>query len=59
MPEVREIQTQVVDQHCPSCGKGWMRPTGIVKPTNPPYFEHACTSCGHKTDYGVRFPYNV
>ena len=59
MPEVREMQSQVVDQRCPACNNGWMRPTGIVKQTNPPYFEHMCANCGHKTDYGVRYPYNV
>jgi len=59
MPEVREVNTQMVDQRCPVCNNGWMRPSGIVKPTNPPSFEHTCTSCGHKQEYGVRFPYAV
>ena len=59
MPEVRNVQSQQVDEKCPDCGQGWMRPTGIVKPTLPPQYEHACNACGSKRDYGVRYPYVV
>jgi len=59
MPEIRTTQVQQADQRCPKCNKGYMRPTGIVKTTNPPQYEHACTICGHKQDYGVRYPYNI
>jgi len=59
MSEVRQVQTQQVDQRCPACGNGWMRPNGVVKTTNPPAFEHSCTSCGHQQTYGMRFPYSV
>jgi len=59
MPEVRKVESQVVDQKCPSCNNGWMRPTGLVNQTTPPSYQHACTICGHKATYGMRFPYNV
>ena len=59
MPEVRNVQTQQVDEKCPQCNTGWMRPTGIVKTTNPPQYEHACNVCNSMRDYGVRYPYNV
>ena len=36
MPEVRKVETQQVDERCPVCKNGWMRPTGIVLTSNPP-----------------------
>lgn len=59
--EVREIKTQSMDQKCPSCGNGWMRPTGIVmgQGTGSPQYPHRCTSCGHESVYSMRFPYVV
>jgi hypothetical protein len=59
MPELRQVQAQQMDQQCPSCGQGWMRPSGIVNQTNPPSYEHSCTSCGYKQTYGMRYPHNV
>ena len=59
MPEIREIQTNAMDQRCPACSQGWMRPDGIVKPGTVPMFEHVCSACGYKQDYGMRYPYNV
>ena len=57
MPEVRQVQTKQVDEKCPTCGNGWMRPNGIVAGGNQ--YEHSCTSCGYKQYYSVRFPYIV
>lgn len=57
MPEVRKVEAQQVDERCPVCGKGWMRPTGIV-PSEGQY-EHSCNSCGYKATYPVRYPYVV
>ena len=57
MSVVRQIQTQQVDQPCPVCQKGWMRPTGIL-PSEGQY-EHSCNSCGYKAIYTVRYPYLV
>jgi predicted RNA-binding Zn-ribbon protein involved in translation (DUF1610 family) len=59
MSEVRQVQTNQVDQKCPACGNGWMRPNGVVQTTNPPQYDHACTNCGHTQTYGMRFPYTV
>lgn len=59
MPELRNVQARHMDQKCSACGNGWMRPNGIVNPTNPPSYEHSCTSCGAKATYGVRYPQTV
>jgi hypothetical protein len=58
-PIVRNVQTQQVDEQCPSCGKGFMRPTGVVKTTTPPQYEHSCTACGYKNSYSTRYPFLV
>ena len=59
MPEVRETRVQQVDQRCPVCNKGWMRPTGIVLTTEPPQYPHKCSSCGYEAVYPMRYPYTV
>jgi hypothetical protein len=59
MPELRQVQYQQMDQKCPSCGNGWMRPTGIVTSQTPPQYAHRCTSCAYEAVYGMRFPYVV
>lgn len=59
MPEVRNVNVQQIDEKCPVCGKGWMRPTGIVVTGQPPQYEHRCTACSYTQSYGVRFPYSV
>lgn len=59
MPETRQVQTTQVDERCPQCGNGWMRPTGVINTTNPPTYQHSCTACGAVRDYGVRYPYSV
>jgi predicted RNA-binding Zn-ribbon protein involved in translation (DUF1610 family) len=59
MPVLRKIKTEYADEKCPQCGKGWMRPSGIVQPTTPPQYEHSCTNCGHKQTYGIRYPYII
>ena len=59
MPELRQVQSQQMDQQCPACGQGWMRPNGIINQTNPPSYELSCTSCGHKQTYGMRYPHTV
>jgi len=57
MPEVRETKVKQVDQKCPVCQKGWMRPTGIVITGEPAQFEHQCTVCGWKNMYTERYSY--
>ena len=59
MPEVRQIQTSQVDEKCPVCQQGYMRPTGIILTSQPPLFEHKCTNCNYKQNYTVRYPYIV
>ena len=63
MPEVRNIQTQSVDERCPICGNkpngGWMRPNGIVLMSNPPQYPHKCTSCNYEQTYSVQYPYYI
>ena len=41
---------------CPSCHKGFMLVTGVMKTSMPPYYEHKCKSCGHKEDYRETYP---
>lgn len=36
MSEIRNVQSQSVDEKCPECRQGWMRPNGVVQTTNPP-----------------------
>lgn len=57
MPEVRKMEAQYIDEKCPVCGNGWMRPTGIV--LNENQYEHKCNSCDYKQIYSVRYPYTV
>ena len=59
MSEIRNIPSQQMDEKCPICNSGWMRPTGIVVPNNPPQFEHRCTNCNYKQNYSVRYPYVI
>ena len=54
MQEVRNGQTVQVDQKCPVCGNGYMRPNGIVQGNQ---YEHSCNSCGYKQSYPIRYPY--
>jgi len=55
MPESRKIETTQIDERCPVCHKGWMRPNGIVP--SPGLYEHQCTSCQYKQTYSVRYPF--
>ena len=59
MSEIRNVNSTQVDERCPSCNQGWMRPNGVVQTTNPPQYEHSCNACGHKQTYGMRYPYTV
>ncbi|MFW6311365.1 MAG: hypothetical protein ACOC1K_03930 [Nanoarchaeota archaeon] len=59
MPEVRNVQSQQVDERCPVCKEGWMRPTGVVLTTQPPQYPHKCNKCNYEQTYQVRYPYIV
>lgn len=54
MPETRKVQTTQVDERCPVCREGWMRPNGIIQGNQ---YEHSCTKCGYKQSYQIRYPY--
>jgi hypothetical protein len=58
MEEVRKIESVQVDQKCPLCNNGWMRPTGIIVGV-PALYEHKCTQCDYKQSYPIRYPYIV
>jgi predicted RNA-binding Zn-ribbon protein involved in translation (DUF1610 family) len=52
--EVRKGEQIQVDQKCPVCGNGYMRPNGIQAGNQ---YEHSCNSCGFKQSFPVRYPY--
>ena len=56
MEEVRKVESTQVDQKCPICGQGYMRPTGVSVASS---HEHKCTSCDYKQSYPIRYPYIV
>jgi len=58
MPEVRKVTTDQVDERCPVCKEGWMRPNGIVFQTASSKYEHQCTNCNYKQSYSVRYPHS-
>lgn len=59
MPEIRNVKSEQMDEKCPVCGKGWMRPTGIVITGDLTQFEHKCTNCDYKNNYSIRYPYLI
>ena len=59
MPEVRKVKVQQMDEKCPICQQGWMRPSGIVITGDPPLFQHKRTACGFHNSYNVRYPYTI
>lgn len=52
--EVSKGNQVKVDQKCPVCGAGYMRPNGIVQGNQ---YEHSCNSCGFKQSFPMRYPY--
>ena len=58
MTEIRsQVLTWVTDMVCNTCGKGNMRPTGIVLTSMPPKYPHVCDKCGYQEAYNNQFPY--
>ena len=57
--EVKKVEVVMVDEKCPQCNKGYMRPTGIVLTSNPPHYPHKCNKCGYEQTYGNTFPYTM
>jgi len=48
--------TYKVEYVCDVCAKGTMEATGSVVCTNPPQYQHICTSCGHEGYLENRYP---
>lgn len=58
--EVREVKVKQVDERCPICGKGWMRPNGIISGQSPyVQHQHKCTNCNYVQNYPITYPYTV
>ena len=57
--EIRDVKTKMADERCPVCKIGFLRPTGVVFPTNPPQFPHKCTHCEYGATFPVRYPYII
>lgn len=56
--EIRKIvRTYSVDKSCDECKKGFMRPTGTVLTSCPPWYPHVCNNCGYKENYRKSYPY--
>ena len=58
--ERREVRVFQIDYRCPKCGKGYLRPTGILCGTNPPVRPHKCSNpdCDYvETIKGNAYPY--
>ena len=58
--EKKEVRVFQIDYHCPKCGNGYMRPTGIVCSANPPVRPHKCNNpdCDYsETITGNAYPY--
>lgn len=46
MPQTYKVKYPVqVDYLCDECGEGYIRPTGMVLTTNPPWHVHRCPYC--------------
>jgi len=58
MEEIKEVKTVKVDYKCPKCEQGYLRPTGICYPMNPPLYPHKCTHCEHGETFSNKtYPY--
>lgn len=50
-----KAETFVVTYHCPKCQET-MTYTGVMLPSNPPWYEHVCT-CGHSERLRRTYPW--
>jgi hypothetical protein len=58
MEQIKEVRTVQVDYKCPKCEQGYLRPTGICHPMNPPLYPHKCTNCEYgETFSDKKYPY--
>lgn len=54
--EEHQITTHELDYRCDSCGKGNLRPTGVMLLSDPPKWPHACTECGAQQTFDTKYP---
>jgi len=54
----REVRTKQVEYWCDECGRGVMRPMGVmlVQLSNPPRYEHRCPLCGAVANLSRQYP---
>jgi hypothetical protein len=58
MPEEKKpLKSFSIDYICDVCGKGHMRPTGVVYERMPPLFVHECDKCGQGMNLDHHYPY--
>lgn len=50
-----QLETWRIDRIC-ECGKGRMRPTGLVLTVDPPQYPHACSECSRTQNFGTTYP---
>ena len=51
-----EVKTYKATAYCDKCEEGKMIPTGILKASNPPKYEHKCTECGYTRNFREPYP---
>ncbi len=57
MPErTYEVKTVGVDYECDACHAGTMQQTGIMLPSDPPWWRHKCSNCGLVEDLRQKYP---
>lgn len=58
MTETRvPVQVVMVDRTCEKCGTGLMRPTGMMLPSQPPWYVHRCNGCDAHANFNVSYPH--
>jgi hypothetical protein len=54
--EQTEVKVYMVEYRCDKCGNGYLKPTGSMLASSPPWYPHECDFCGdiskfHKEKY--------
>lgn len=52
----KDVKTIKVYMQCNVCEEGSMIPTGSVRMSSPPQYEHRCSHCDEVACYHVRYP---
>lgn len=60
MEKRTEVKTFLVKYICDGCNEGEMIPMGIMLPSNPPEYKHACNKCGKEKNFKNKtYPYKT